>query len=121
VWGLVLFFFLWQATAYFAQRMLAVFIGIMVIFLIRYCALIFLRIKYFQGFYRTRPAAANLASLALEWSSFALSSGVIFVRMVKLLCITGYSIGRIDKPLLAPGIGKSLPCCKLRMVVTFVH
>ena len=107
VWGLVLFFFLWQATAYFAQRLLAVFIGILVIFLIRFCVLIFLRIKYFQGFYRTRPAAANLASLALEWSSFALSSGFIFIRMVKLLVITGFSIGRIDKPLLAPGIGKS--------------
>jgi hypothetical protein len=110
-WGLVLFFFLWQATAFLAQRFLATIIGVLVVFVIRYCILLFLRINFFQGFYRTRPAAANLALLALEWSSFALSSSFIFIRMVKLLFITGFSIGRIDKPLLASGIGKSSTFC----------
>jgi len=111
VWGLIVFFFLWQATAFFASRILAVAIGVLVITLIRLVALISLRVKYFEGFYRTHPKEANLATLALEWSSFALSSGFIFIRTVKLLFVAGFSIGRIDKPLLAPGIGKSSLDC----------
>jgi hypothetical protein len=104
--GLIAFFFMWQATAIFAQQFLAILIGILVISLLRLVILITLRTNFFVGFYRKRPAAANFSILALEWSSFALSSGFIFVRMIKLFFISVFSIGRIDTPLLAPGVGK---------------
>lgn len=38
--------------------------------------------------------------------NFALSAGYVFVRMVKLLVIAGINIGRIDRPFLAPGVGR---------------
>jgi hypothetical protein len=97
---------MWQATSIFAQQFLAILIGIIVISLLRLVILITLRTNFFVGFYRKRPAAANFSILALEWSSFALSSGFIFVRMIKLFFISVFSIGRIDTPLLAPGVGK---------------
>ena len=104
--GLVIFFFLWQATAYFAQRLIAIAIGIVVITVIRILLITFCRIKYYKAFYRMRPAAANIALLALEWANFALSVGFIFVRMVKLLLVAGFSVGRIDRPFLADGVGR---------------
>jgi hypothetical protein len=104
--GLIVFFFMWQATAIFAQQFLAIVIGILVITFLRLAILITLRTNFFVGFYRKRPAAANFSILALEWSSFALSTGFIFVRMIKLFFISVFSIGRIDAPLLAPGVGK---------------
>ena len=109
VFGLVIFFFLWQGSVYFAQRFVAIFIGVLIITLLRLVIITCCRIRYFQGLYRKRPGAANLGILALEWASFALSSGFIFVRMVKLLLAAGFSIGRIDRPFLAPGVGQIGP------------
>jgi len=109
IFGLLVFFFSWHVTAIYAQRFLAFIAGILVIFLVRLSVLLFFRAKHFQGFYRKRPAAANLTTLALEWSSFASSSGFILSRMVKILLIAFVSVGRIDTPLLAPGVGKIGP------------
>jgi hypothetical protein len=109
--GLIVFFFMWQATAIFAQQFLAIVIGILVITLLRLAILTTLRTNFFVGFYRKRPAAANFSILALEWSSFALGTGFIFVRMIKLFFISVFSIGRIDAPLLAPGVGKLSELC----------
>jgi hypothetical protein len=120
--GLIAFFFMWQATAIFAQQFLAIVIGILVISLLRLVILITLRTNFFVGFYRKRPAAANFSILALEWSSFALSTGFIFVRMIKLFFISVFSIGRIDAPLLAPGVGKyrNPHCVFMLMHITYI-
>lgn len=103
--GLILFFFLWQATAYWAQRLVAIMLGVMVITVTKVLILLFFRTKYYEAFYRIKPGAANLVVLVLEWASFALSSGFIFVRMVKILLVGGFCIGRIDRPFLAAGLG----------------
>lgn len=60
----------------------------------------------YKSFYRAKPAAANLSSLALECANFALSVGFIFLRMCKLLLCAALFVGRIDTPFLAPGIGR---------------
>jgi hypothetical protein len=106
MFGLVVFFFLWQATAYFAQRFVALFVGVLVITLIRIALICFCRKSYYRAFYRKSPAAANISILALEWANFALSAGFIFVRMIKLLIVAGFAVGRIDRPFLAEGVGR---------------
>ena len=60
----------------------------------------------YQGFYRKRPLSANLTLLALEWANFSLSVGFVFLRVVKVIIASSIYIGRIDTPLLAPGVGK---------------
>ncbi|CAB9521768.1 unknown protein [Seminavis robusta] len=104
--GLVIFFFLWQATAYFAQRLLAIVIGIIAVTLFRLLLVSICRCTLYKSFYRERPGIANILFLALEWAVFALSVGFIFARMIKLMLAAGMSIGRIDTPFLAPGVGR---------------
>lgn len=94
--GGFVFFFLWQGSVYFAQKFVAIAIGIIVIALIRVGVMFFGRLKYFKSFYRTRPAAANIYFLAMEWANFALTAGFVFVRLIKLLLVAGLSVGRID-------------------------
>lgn len=107
--GLIVFLFLWQATVYFAQRFLALFIGILVITILKLLCLLVFRGKAFAGFYRTNPLVANIGILALEWANFTLSAGIIFVRLIKLLLIAMFSVGRMYRPFLAKGIGRVGP------------
>jgi hypothetical protein len=107
--ALVIFLFIWQGSVYIAQRIVAVFVGILIITLIRIGIFCLGRHRYFKAFYRTKPAAANIFFLAMEWANFALSVGFVFVRMIKLLLVTSFSIGRIDTPFLARGMGEIGP------------
>lgn len=107
--GLICFFFLWQGSAYFAQRFFAIVIGVLGMFLIRIIIVTACRCALFRAFYREKPRAGNLSILGLEWANFLLSAGFIFVRMLKLLVVAGASIGRLDIPFLAPGVGRIGP------------
>lgn len=109
VFGLVAFFFLWQATAYYAQRFLALVVGLLLVSVLRILFLQSQRRRLYKSFYRERPGAANLLLLGLEWANFSLTAGYIFARMIKLLLCAGACIGRIDTPFLAPGIGRIGP------------
>ena len=80
--GLVVFFFLWQATAYYAQRLVAILIGIIAVTLFRLLLVSICRCTLYKSFYRERPGIANLLFLSLEWAVFALSVGFIFARCV---------------------------------------
>jgi hypothetical protein len=104
--GVFVFFFIWQATAVWAQRMVAAFLGLMAVSFIRIVILNCCRFSVYHAFYRNRPALANLIMVALEWSNFALSAGFVIVRVLKLLLAASFSIGRIDRPFLAPGVGR---------------
>lgn len=69
----IVFFFLWQGSIYFAQRLVAIIIGVIVIALIRVGVMCYGRMRYFKSFYRKKPAAANLYFLAMEWANFGVS------------------------------------------------
>lgn len=103
--GAIVFFFCWQGSVYFAQRLTALVIGILSITLIRTVIVVCCRLSFYKAFYRKRPAAANISILALEWANFSLSAGFVVARTVKLLLVAAFSVGRIDQPFLAEGIG----------------
>jgi hypothetical protein len=107
--GLILFFFLWQATAYFAIIVIATLIGIVVATLARYIIVWFCRCSFWQAFYRKKPASANVTLLGLEWSNFGLSALFIFTRMCKFLAAAAMSVGRVDFPFLAKEASKLGP------------
>ncbi len=60
----------------------------------------------FDGFYRKRPAIANITSLAYECWHMFLSIGFVTARIAILLLLTIIFIGRLDRPFLAEDIGK---------------
>ena len=61
---------------------------------------------YAGGYYRRRPAAGNIMNVILECWSLGLSAGTMTARTVKLLVVTFFYLGRIDTPMLAPGVGQ---------------
>eukprot|EP00977_Amphora_coffeiformis_P018300 scaffold6378_cov176-Amphora_coffeaeformis.AAC.11 len=107
--GLIFFLFLYQGSIYYIQRATAIIIGIAIIVVLRIGIMCYGRSRYFKSFYRKRPAAANIYFLAMEWANFALTAGFVFLRLVKLLLVAGLSVGRIDTPFLAKGVGELGP------------
>ena len=63
--GLLLFFFLYQETLYFAQRAIALVVGFVVITLIRLTLVSVCRCSMYKAFYRKRPALANFTLLGM--------------------------------------------------------
>ena len=121
---MAVFVFLWQGSIYFAQKLLTFAIGIIAIATIQYLFNIYWRGRLFHSYFRKRPGAANLYFLATEWANFALSAGFVTVRMLKLLAVSALSVGRVDSPFLAPGVGDfsfvsfdPMPSIHLRCVI----
>lgn len=108
--GFIIFLFLWQGSYYFMMRLFATLLGVLCVLLIRLALVIFCcRTTFYKGLYRTRPAGANISLLALEWANFFFTAAFILVRMFKVLLIAASSIGRIDRKLLADGVGEFGP------------
>lgn len=107
--GLIVFFFLWQASVYYAQRAVALLAGIISVALVRLAIVCACRCTLWSSFYRVRPGAANIGILALEWGNFAISAGYILARSIKLLLAAMTFIGRIDTPFLAHNVGRIGP------------
>ena len=94
-----------QEARQFVQLVLATIIGFLITLLLKLLILQILRKSWYGAFYRRKPAAVNVMNIMLECWSLGLSSGYVVARIVKLLLIAIFYIGRIDTPLLAPGIG----------------
>lgn len=107
--GLIMFFFLWQGSLYAAQRVVAFAVGLLIVILIRVLIMCRCRSRFFVSFYRKKPAGANIYFLAMEWANFALAAGFVFVRMIKLIFVAAFSVGRIDSPFLARRVGEIGP------------
>lgn len=80
-------------------------LGFLITYSIKVGVLLVLRRYLFRAFFRERAALANFVSLALECWNLALTSGFMLVRSSKLLLVTAFYLGRIDTPVLAPGVG----------------
>ena len=64
-----------------------------------------LRSTFYSGYYRKKPAASNIMNVILECWSLGLSIGTVTTRFAQLLVVTAFYVGRIDTPMLAPGVG----------------
>eukprot|EP00980_Cylindrotheca_fusiformis_P006048 scaffold1301_cov128-Cylindrotheca_fusiformis.AAC.11 len=106
--GALLFFSMWQVTAFMAAQALALGIGIGVCLTLKWVVTRTCRVKIYQGLYRRNPLSANIVELLNESFNFATSMAIAVVRMIKLLFLSAYYVGRIDKSFLAPNVGQYL-------------
>ena len=74
--------------------------GIVTIIILKVLIFGCLNRRWFLSFYRTRPFAANVMALTLDWANFALSIGFVMARIVKLTLAAVLFVGKIDTPLL---------------------
>jgi len=102
---LFLFWFAPQTYVEVTYKFVSAVVGNVFIWLVLFAILFCLRRRWYSAFYRRRPARTNLLNLLLACWSLSLAAGVIIARSVKLLIIGIYYTGRLDSPLLAPGVG----------------
>jgi hypothetical protein len=60
--------------------------------------------NYWKGFYRRRPAASNISSLAYECWHLGLGGGVLVSRLCQFLLASAFWIGRIDSQFLSDDV-----------------
>jgi len=63
------------------------------------------RINWVKGYYRARPAAVNILFIINEAWSLGLATWTIVVRAVRIIAVAIFYIGRLDTPVIAPGVG----------------
>lgn len=84
---------------------MAILIALICTISIKILVSVFLLRKVYVAFYRKRVNQANIASLALECIMVGFAVGTALGRALKIVLISILYIGRIDTPLLAPGVG----------------
>lgn len=103
--GALGFVIVWKEARSWVQSILATIIGFLITLLLQSLIMQILRTSWYGAFYRRKPAAVNIMHIVLECWSLGLSSGYIIGRTVKLILVAIFYIGRIDTPMLAPGVG----------------
>lgn len=103
--GIFLFLVLWQVTSPVLIGITAVLIGLGITGIAK---LVLSNIglgSAYAGFYRKKVAMSNFFSMLLECANIAYTVLTALVRAGFLIAISSLYIGRMDTPLLAPGVG----------------
>ncbi|KAL3934420.1 MAG: hypothetical protein SGBAC_009861 [Bacillariaceae sp.] len=106
--GFVLFLSMWQVTAFLIMKAVTLAIGISVTLFLKWLLKRTCRSQYYRGFYRNNPLRANLTELLNESFNFATSMAFAIIRMVKLLFLAAFFVGRIDTKFLDPNVNEYL-------------
>ena len=99
----------YHVTSPYVILLLAQLIGIMVTVICKVIILLSLRRVLFSGFYRKSPAFANCLLVVMECWNLALTVVSMLQRLIKLLLVSAFYVGRLDTPLLAKGVGNLGP------------
>lgn len=89
----------------YVRHALAIGIGLGLTIAIKTVAIKLAGWSFYSAYYRKRPAASSVMSVVLECWSLGQSVGTVTLRFVKLILVTAMYVGRIDQPMLAPGVG----------------
>jgi len=85
-------------------NLLGYIIGVISTVLLRTVLGIFLLSSTYSGFYRKRVNQANIVSIAIECAMVGLGVLAAVSRSVTIALVSIFYIGRLDTPLLAPGV-----------------
>ena len=101
----VAFLAVWDPTRPAVMFILSQVVAIAITFLVKFLILRCLRKMLFSGFFRVHPASSNIMMVILEVWALGLTIGSMLVRLVKLIAVSAFYVGRIDTFIFAPGVG----------------
>mmetsp|Transcript_18286 Transcript_18286/g.33150 ORF Transcript_18286/g.33150 Transcript_18286/m.33150 type:complete len:1010 (-) Transcript_18286:165-3194(-) len=103
--GTLLFLLLWQATTQVFISLLAYLIGLTFTLGVKAIIGVFFLRSSYVAFYRKKVNQANIVGLIQECIMVGFAVGTALGRAAKLVLISALYVGRMDTPLLAPGVG----------------
>lgn len=103
------FLVMFHVTSPYIFGGLSALIGALTTMIVKALVSLFLNRYSFAGFYRTRPILANVANVIFECWHLAVTSTFIIIRALKIIAVVTWNIGRIDRPMLAKGVGEFGP------------
>jgi hypothetical protein len=84
------------------------FIVLTITWLLRYLVVALIYSSVSNTFVRNKPAASNIALLLFETWNMGNALGYVLMRSVRVLVIAVFYLGRLDKWVLADGVGEFL-------------
>ncbi|KAI2508809.1 hypothetical protein MHU86_5543 [Fragilaria crotonensis] len=104
--GSIVFLLLWDESKAFAEAAIAVFVVVISTTLLRIAVVSFIYTFVSRGFLRNKPATHNFIVLLFEAWNVGNSLGYVISRSFRVLLITLFYLGRLDKWVLADGAGE---------------
>uniref|UniRef100_A0A7S2VG97 Uncharacterized protein n=1 Tax=Entomoneis paludosa TaxID=265537 RepID=A0A7S2VG97_9STRA len=102
--GLLIFLFVWPITQELALLLTAWGIGLTITIMIKMFVTKACRQVQYRSYYRIRPVAARISSLALECWYIGLAGSVLIARITQFLAAAVFWVGRIDVPFLSEDV-----------------
>ncbi len=94
--GGIVYLFLWNPTRRIMMSILSWGLGLVITMTIKTVTVKICRKVHYASFYRKRPKAANLFSLAMESWTLGVAGGALIGRLTQFLLASAFWIGRID-------------------------
>jgi hypothetical protein len=98
--GGIVFLSVWEVTRENMLQFYAWFCALMLTIIIKVLLARAFRKKFFRGFFRRMPRAANLYTIAFEAWQLGIGGGVLISRLTQFLLASAFWVGRIDAPFL---------------------
>lgn len=103
--GGFVYLLLWESTSGIVLSAIGNLLGLSVILITKIIMSQIMRFTFFAAFYRRLPLAGNVLTIIVEVYSIAISVWFMLVRTIKITILAALSLGRIDVPLFASGVG----------------
>lgn len=104
--GLLAFLISYDVTRFLVTSILINVIGFLITWMIKEILLRVFRRRWYRGFYRCKPANANILNVVMDCWNLGFSSMFIVARFVKVFLCLAVNFGRVDVPFLSTDLSK---------------